>query len=323
MNKLLNHHRRSGTLVCLCYTLVFFVFNACEQAQDIVPDGPVIKEGVTLKISGGLAGITQIIAIEETEEGIFLTKQKAPPDSPDEPISTTWELLEEAYTQLWQTMETNEVWNLQSNDEMLDTVADGFTYDVMLRQDAQAHEFSVYAPLTLKELTGDNRYLNIVQAILDLAEEPGEEPDGEPEEPENGDETWKKIEEVDYIRFEESDISSRTERIITIKKLESDITLTDEKHDKDEVVNVKFHQIDQEAYDEFGKTLEENDIWSLKSNNEMGEVVPNASMYVIFLLSQNKMAYGLSVYAPDVLKYKTGEERYLNIVQAILDLANE
>jgi len=292
------------------------IFNACEQAQDIVPNGPGIKEGITLKVSGSLAGLATLIAIEETEEGVLLTKQKEVAATPDEPISFTWTLTEEAYTQLWQTLESNDVWNLPSNDEMRDTIADEFTYDVMVSQDSQAHVFGVYAPLALEQWTGDGRYLNIIQAILTLAGEPKIEE--ETEEPNTG----EKIEDVDYIRFEETDISSRTKRIITIKKLESSITLIDETRDKAGAVTFTSKQISQETYDELFEALEENDVWNLKPNNEMEVVAPNASMYVIFLVSQNKVARGFSVYAPDVLKEKTNDARYLNIVQAILALAN-
>ncbi len=314
MNKLIScfFSNRLHILFCL---LVFFIFNGCEQAQEIVPDGG-IKEGVTLKISGGLAGLTNIIAIEETEEGIFLTKKKGVATNPDEPITSTWELTEEVYTQLWQTLGTNDVWNLQSNYEMRDTIADEFTYDVMVRQDSQAHVFSVYAPLALKERTDDTRYLNAIQAILTLAGEPKIEE--KTEEPNTG----EKIEDVDYIRFEETDISSQTKRIITIKKLESSITLIDETRDKAGTVTLAPKQISQETYDELFKILEENDVWSLKPNNEMEAVAPKASMYVIFFVSQNKAARGFNVYAPDVLKENTGDARYLNIVQAILALAN-
>jgi hypothetical protein len=117
---------------------------------------------ITMRQSGGIAGISRIITIREDNDAIILTSIER--NQPKEVKVSQSEI-----ENLWQKLETNEVFDLSTNQKLLERVADGFFYEVNVQKGRKQNQFSVYAPETLTE-NGEARYNAIVQAIETFTE---------------------------------------------------------------------------------------------------------------------------------------------------------
>ncbi len=121
-------------------------------------------EKIVMHKTGGFAGVSQIITIEEKDGSILLVsvderanKRVESPVSPEDLDS------------LWQTLEHNDVFTLPTNQKMLETVMDGFFFEITVQRNEKQNQFSVYAPELLIE-SGETRYSAITQAIEQLAD---------------------------------------------------------------------------------------------------------------------------------------------------------
>jgi len=130
---------------------------------DDVPDNQDFSK-IVMHQTGGIAGVSQFITIEEKEGSILLTSvDEQTKQRLESPVSP------QDLEQLWQTLEANDVFTLPTNQEMLANVRDGFGYEITVQRGENQHQFSVYAPGQLIE-GGETRYNNIVQAIEHFAE---------------------------------------------------------------------------------------------------------------------------------------------------------
>ncbi|MBC8231514.1 hypothetical protein H8E77_18345 [bacterium] len=119
---------------------------------------------IVMHQTGGIAGVSRIITIEEKEGSILLTSvDEQTKQRLESPVSS------QDLEQLWQALEANDVFTLPTNQEMLANVRDGFGYEITAQRGEKQHQFSVYAPDQLIE-SGETRYNNIVQTIEDFAE---------------------------------------------------------------------------------------------------------------------------------------------------------
>ncbi|MBM3237134.1 hypothetical protein FJZ31_12655 [Candidatus Poribacteria bacterium] len=118
---------------------------------------------IVMHQTGGIAGISRIITIEEKEGMILLTSVSGQTNQRLESPVSPKEL-----DKLWQTLEANDIFTLPTNQEMLATVMDGFGYDITVQRGEKQHQFSVYAPGQLVE-NGETRYNDIVQAMEQFA----------------------------------------------------------------------------------------------------------------------------------------------------------
>ena len=105
---------------------------------------------IVLHQTGGIAGFSRVITIEEKDGSILLRFV-------DERTNQTSEsqVSAEALDRLWRTLEANDVFTLSTNQEMLDHVADGFGYEITVERGAKRNQFSVYAPEIMADETGE------------------------------------------------------------------------------------------------------------------------------------------------------------------------
>ena len=130
------------------------------------------QEILRMVVSGGFAGIHREILIQRTPTAIVLT------DESDWTGTTTRKQIDsDEYQALWDTLLDNDVFSLKTNDSMTRFIADAFGYEVDAKRAGEHNRFGVYAPEFLAEETGEQRYQNIVQAILKLAEAKTPDPD--------------------------------------------------------------------------------------------------------------------------------------------------
>jgi len=124
----------------------------------VTPGGRELGK-IIMHQTGGFAGVSRIITIEEKEEVILLTSVD---EQTDKKLES--QVSPEDLDKLWQTLEKNDVFVLPTNQEMLAHIADGFGYEITVQRGEQQNQFSVYAPDQLLE-GGETRYNDIVQAI--------------------------------------------------------------------------------------------------------------------------------------------------------------
>ncbi|HEY5596794.1 MAG TPA: hypothetical protein VIL47_05980 [Candidatus Bipolaricaulota bacterium] len=145
--------------VLLALPLLFAV-TGCELL-DIVfggQDGP-INGRIVMQQSGGIAGIQRTITIEVRNGVVYLTTVGGFTDS-----NTEGQVAIGNLQALWKTLEANDAFSLTDNAELINQVADGFSFEVELELGAKRHRFGVYAP----ELLTDQRYANVVHAIQNV-----------------------------------------------------------------------------------------------------------------------------------------------------------
>lgn len=109
--------------------------------------------------TGGIAGVSRIITIGEKEGSILLTSVDKRTNKRLENSVSLKDL-----DSLWQTLETNDIFILPTNQEMLTKVRDGFGYEISVQRGEKQHHIFVYAPEQLIK-NGETRYNDIVQAI--------------------------------------------------------------------------------------------------------------------------------------------------------------
>jgi hypothetical protein len=120
--------------------------------------------------TGGFAGISRTITIEEEGDTIVISREGDRFDPIQGPV--THQGTRQALNELWRTLEANEVFSLPTNHELLLMVADAFFYEVTVERGERNHLFSVYAPYTLIE-RGDARYDTVVRAIEEFSTSSG------------------------------------------------------------------------------------------------------------------------------------------------------
>jgi hypothetical protein len=148
-------------------TLLAASLVGCEFLDDIL-DGNSDSQEATGKIvlhqTGGFAGVSKMTTIEAKDGVVRLHTFDGSTET------SAIEISADAFERLWETLEANDVFTLSSNTELLDTVADGFSYEVTVERGEKQNNFVVYAPEILAEQTGEKRYAEIVMAIQKLAE---------------------------------------------------------------------------------------------------------------------------------------------------------
>ncbi|MCZ6676550.1 MAG: hypothetical protein O7E52_04795 [Candidatus Poribacteria bacterium] len=144
--------------VCGCDSIFDDILNGGGDAPDMIGQ-------IVLHQTGGIAGVSNSIIIEEKEDSILLTSvgERTNQASASQVSAADLDLL-------WQTLEANDVFTLPSNEELLDTLADGFFYEISVERGEKRNRFSVYAPDLLASETGEERYNAIAQAIEHLAD---------------------------------------------------------------------------------------------------------------------------------------------------------
>ena len=133
-----------------------------EPNKDVTNNTGITAGKITMHQSGGIAGISQTITIGKDSDSIILTsiennQTKEVKVSPSE------------IDNLWKKLESNDVFNLNTNQKLLERVADGFSFEVTVQRERQYNQFSVYAPEILTE-DGEIRYSQIITAIRKFAE---------------------------------------------------------------------------------------------------------------------------------------------------------
>jgi hypothetical protein len=133
-----------------------------EPNKDVTDNTGITAGKIIMRQSGGIAGISKTITIEKDSNSIILTsieknQTKVVKVSPSE------------IDNLWKKLESNDVFNLSTNQKLLERVADGFSFEVTVQRERQYNQFSVYAPELLTE-DGEIRYSQIITAIRKFAE---------------------------------------------------------------------------------------------------------------------------------------------------------
>jgi hypothetical protein len=158
------HHFSIITQSLFLITTVFGV--GCIDNPFIIDEVPNNWDAgkIVLHQTGGIAGISRIITIEEKGDTIFLTSVDGQNNQRlESPVSP------KDLDKLWQTLEANDIFTLPTNQEMLETVMDGFSYEITVQRGEKQNQFSVYAPEQLIQ-NGETRYSDIVQAIKKFAD---------------------------------------------------------------------------------------------------------------------------------------------------------
>jgi hypothetical protein len=119
---------------------------------------------IFMRQTGGIAGISRIISIGEADEKIVLTRIDPQADQREETV-----VLPEDLAQLWKMLEENDIFTISTNDKLLETVMDGFFFELTVERGGKYNQFSVYAPELLVD-SGEARYSNIVHAIQQFAD---------------------------------------------------------------------------------------------------------------------------------------------------------
>jgi len=135
--------------------------------DDVLDDSDT--ENVTRKViihqTGGFAGFSRTTKITEKDDSTLLIYTDHVLNQQKET-----EVLPADLDELWQTLEENDIFTLPTNMRMLETVADGFSFEIIVQQGEKRNEFSVYAPDLLFQDTGEKRYDAIDEAIRKFAE---------------------------------------------------------------------------------------------------------------------------------------------------------
>jgi len=133
-----------------------------EPNRDVVSDTGITAGKITMRQSGGFAGISRIITIGEDNDSIILTFTEN--NQPKEAKVSPSEI-----DNLWKKLESKGIFDLTTNQKMLESVADGFSYEVTVQKGRKHNQFLVYAPETLAE-NGEVNYSEVVNAIKSFAE---------------------------------------------------------------------------------------------------------------------------------------------------------
>lgn len=148
---------RFGMLLALP---LLFAVTGCEFLDAVFGgQGQPLDGRIVMQQSGGIAGIQRTITIEVRDGVVYLTTAEGFNGSITEGQVAVGNL-----KALWKALEANDAFSLPDNDELINQVADGFSFELELWLGAKHHRFGVYAP----ELLTDQRYANVVHAIQNL-----------------------------------------------------------------------------------------------------------------------------------------------------------
>ncbi len=133
-------------------------------------DNPVVKDSnmegkdanrkITVNQTGGFAGVSKTISIVEDKDSVILISE-------DNGQRNEMKISKSDFDQLWNTLESNEIFALKTNVELQEKVKDGFSYKFEIERGKKHNLFSVYAPDLLVS-DGEPRYDNIIKAIENL-----------------------------------------------------------------------------------------------------------------------------------------------------------
>ena len=153
------HHIKRFVAVII---LIYFTgcLNTIDKILDNDDDTSNVDSKIVLHQTGGFAGISKLTTIEETNDSITVTTVD---DRPGQTLEG--QLSKQELGKLWQILETNDAFTLPSNDELLDTVADAFFFEISVERGQARNQFVVYGPSILAADTDEKRYTNIVEAI--------------------------------------------------------------------------------------------------------------------------------------------------------------
>lgn len=119
---------------------------------------------IVMHQTGGIAGVSQTISIRAENGSILLVYVDERANLREET-----QVSPEDLGQLWQTLEANDVFTLPTNHEMLETVQDGFFFEITVQLGEKYNQFSVYTPDLLIE-NDETRYDAVVKAIEGFAD---------------------------------------------------------------------------------------------------------------------------------------------------------
>ena len=131
---------------------------------DEVSDNEADPGKIVMNQTGGIAGFSRTIAIQEEHGLIFLVYTDHVSNQRKES-----QVSPEDLEQLWQSLEANDVFTLPMNHTLLETVRDAFFYDVTVQKSEKYNRFSVYAPDLLTE-SRETRYSAVIQSIEHFAD---------------------------------------------------------------------------------------------------------------------------------------------------------
>ena len=167
----MNNTRSFSTITHLLNLTVLICLISCNStdiADEILNgDNGNVKDSIgriVMHQTGGFAGVSRKITIQEKDGSIVLTSVDGRTNQQSEDSVSL-----EEFTELWQTLEANGIFTLSTNAKLLDTVADGFNYELIVERGGKRNQFSVYAPDLLVD-GGETRYNAIVSAIEEFAD---------------------------------------------------------------------------------------------------------------------------------------------------------
>ena len=149
--------------MALALTVVFWLTGCLDV---LVPDETPEEDigEITVHQTGGFAGFSRTTAIKEENGSILYayTDHNTNQHKESQVALTDMEAL-------WQKLEANDVFTLPTNQDLLATVMDAFSFEITVRRGGKYNQFSVYAPDLLVE-TGETRYSAIMQEMKLFAE---------------------------------------------------------------------------------------------------------------------------------------------------------
>ena len=153
---------RQAIPVMLALTLTFWLSGCLNYL--IIDKTPDEIEEIIVHQTGGFAGFSRTTSIKKEGNSILFTyTDHNTKQFKESPVSS------EDLEQIWQKLEENDVFTLPTNQDLLATVADGFSFEVTVLRGEKYNNFSVYAPGLMVE-NGEARYSAIVQEIDRFAE---------------------------------------------------------------------------------------------------------------------------------------------------------
>ncbi len=158
----------SFAIIAILVTVAWLT--GCIQ-HPVIGDGPGDTNGehvtgeIIMHQTGGFAGFSRTTKISEENGSILLSFT-------DHVLNQHKEVTvsKEAVDRLWQTLEDNDVFTLPTNLRMLETVADAFSFEIIVQRGEKHNKFSVYAQDLLFLETGEKRYDTLVKAISEFSD---------------------------------------------------------------------------------------------------------------------------------------------------------
>ena len=158
----------SSAIVVTLVTAIWLTGCIQHPIFDEDPDGSNgehVTGEITMHQTGGFAGFSRTIRIAEEDDSILLSYTDHVSNQHQEATVSPEDLDE-----LWQTLEDNDVFVLPTNNRMLETVRDAFSFEIIVQRGEKHNQFSVYAPDLLFLDTGEERYDAAVKAIREFSD---------------------------------------------------------------------------------------------------------------------------------------------------------